>query len=95
MGLTIVFFFVYWRLVVYPLSTIRFGEYLDIFKESFVVSLVISIPFYLILRLVAVPLWGQILLGALFALLYAMYYWYYRKDFVIETYKLVLNKKES
>lgn len=93
MALTIVFFFVYWRLVVYPLSTIRFGEYLEIFKESLLVSLVISVPFFIILTVCSIPLWGQIALGCLFALLYAAYYWFHRRAFVNELLQLVLNKR--
>ena len=95
MILTIMFFFIYWRLVVFPLSTIRFVEYLDIFKESFIVSLVISAPFYVILLLTSVSLWGQIALGCLFVLLYAAYYWFCRRAFVNDIIQLVLNKRTA
>lgn len=95
MLLSIIFFFVYWRLVVFPLSTIQLREYLNIFKESFLVSIVISLPFYAVLTLFVIPLWGQIALGVLFAIFYAAYYKLYRGEYVNEIYLLVLNKKRN
>lgn len=90
--LTIIFFFVYWRLVIYPLSRIRFGEYVDIFKEAISVSLVISLPFVLLLNSFNFDLVCQIVLLFIYLILFIAYYWIFRRNFTMELIRTFLKK---
>ena len=93
MVLTIAFFFIYWRLVVYPLSTIRFGEYIDIFKEALLVSLVVSIPFLLIQCLIEMHLGWQVFLMILFIAIFVVYYWFFRREYTRSIINMIVRKK--
>ena len=90
MALSVVFFFVYWGLVVFPLSGIYFKEYVAIVKEPFLLSIFISLPFVLILLSCNEPLWLQVIFACLFILLHGVYYWVYRREFVKEVLSLFI-----
>ena len=93
MLMTVVFFFIYWRLVVFPLSTIRLGEYFDIFKETLLVAILLAAPFMVILNIFKLPIVVQILCAILYSIFVFFYYWLFRKDFFVETFQLLYNKK--
>ncbi len=89
MWLIVFYYFAYWKMVIFPLSTITFKEYIGVIKESFLVSLACMVPFTVLLQYVDISLTMQIVLGALFVIIYASYYWFIRKDYTMEILNLI------
>ncbi len=92
MIVAIISFFLFWYIVVFPLSHVRIAEYIGTFKTALIASLVIAIPIFTILRLFDCSILLQITLGVLFVVLYLMYYWCYNKSFTKELICMVLKK---
>ncbi len=68
--LVVVFFFIYWRIAVYPLSGITLNEYLNIFKGSFLTAVLVALPFIVISYFFNLSL----ILGVLLSIFYVITY---------------------
>lgn len=90
--LNLVFFFIYWRLVVYPLSTIRFSEYIGVFKEALLLSVALSIPFVIVMHIFNFNLITQVVFAIIYLCLYMLYYWVFRREFSKELLNLLIHK---
>lgn len=90
--LNLVFFFIYWRLVVYPLSTIRFSEYIGVFKEALLLSVALSIPFVIVMHMFNINLITQVVFAIIYLCLYMLYYWIFRREFSKELLNLLIHK---
>lgn len=93
MVLTLFFFFIYWRLVIYPLSTIKLLEYIDVFKESLLVTLLSAIPFGIVLLVVHTNIYIQVVMIILYLFIISLYYIFYRKEFTLEILSLLIKGK--
>lgn len=70
--LVIVFFFIYWKIAVYPLSGISLDEYLSIFKSSLLISFFVAMPFIAVIYFTKLSLIASICLAILYGIIYIL-----------------------
>lgn len=93
MVLTLFFFFIYWRLVIYPLSTIKLLEYIDVFKESLLVTIIGAIPFGLAMVCFNVNIIVQVILMIAYMIVLTLYYVLFRREFSSEVISMIIRKR--
>lgn len=70
--IAVIFFFIYWKIAVYPLSNLTLKEYLSIFKSSLLISVLVAIPFLLIASSVETSIFIEIFFVILYCIIYAI-----------------------
>lgn len=83
--------FIYWWMIVRPLSQISLTSYLGSLKIPFLYSILVAVPFVIILSLTD-SLFLQVALGGLYCLLYLLCYYLFQKDFLLSIKSLVFKK---
>lgn len=68
--IVIAFFFIYWKIAVYPLSSIKLLEYLNIYKKSMLISILLAVTIIILQYKIDLPLYINIGLILLYALSY-------------------------
>lgn len=89
--LSVVSLFLYWLMIVRPLSDIKFVSYLGSLRIPFLYSVVLAIPFILLMMFVD-NLYLQVALGILYGLLFCLSYYLFQRDFLKSMVALVKNK---
>lgn len=89
--IAIVSLFVFWRIVLYPISKIRLFDYFKMFSEPLIVAFVCAIPFF-VLCLFANSVALQCLLACLFFAAYGGYYCFARKSYTQSMISMLIRK---
>ena len=91
--LSIVFYFIYWRMAIYSLIKLKLFEYIKIILTPLLSSIIISLPFIVLLEMIDINLILQITLIISFLLMYVLYYFVWHKDFVNNILKLLVGNR--
>lgn len=91
--MTVLCFFLYWRIVIFPLSRIKLIHYISIFKSPLLATFIIAGFFYLVVVYFHPAIWIQVLLGILYSSLYVAYLYKYNRDVLTPVIKLINFKK--
>lgn len=85
------FLFLYWRMMVYPLSFIKLKDYVKSCSLAFAVALVAAVPVWFLAR-ISNNLYFQMGDAALFGVLVILLYWLTDRKFLIDLKKMVLSR---
>lgn len=90
--LSIVSIYLFWRIVISPLIHIGFSGYTKSFISPLIVGALMAIPLYVISGLNK-SIWIQIPLAVFFIGGYALYYFIFKRSYLVEIAGLIKNKK--
>lgn len=89
--LSVVALFIYWRMIVYPLTQIKLSSYLGSLKISALYAVGLAIPFMIAVSLID-NLVIQVVLGVLYGVSYLLCYYFFQRDYLKSMMALIKNK---
>lgn len=89
---SVISFFLYWRIVLYAAIKITLAELINMFKLPALFSLIAGLPFLLLTNLFHFTILNQVIQVFVFIILYFFIQWYFDKNFVVNTKKMIFNK---
>ena len=90
--ISVVSLFLFWRIVVCPISRINIIEYIKMFSEPLAVAVSCAVPF-LVLCLFVKNVFLQCVFACLYFALYAGYYWFARRSYTQSIVSMLIRKK--
>lgn len=92
LSISILSLFLFWMVVVYPISKINMTDYCKMFSEPLFVAIICAIPFFVVCMFVK-NIAIQCLLACLFFVVYGGYYWIVRKSYTQSLISMLVRKK--